>query len=436
MKLKIILVLICLNAGIRHMANSQNLYFPPLAQNQPWDTLSPASLGWCMNYVDSLYDFLDQNNTKGFLLLKDGKIVLEKYFGTFTVDSLWYWASAGKTITAFLTGKAQEENFLSITDTTSDYLGTGWTSCSVTQEEKITIRNQLTMTSGLDDNVPDPYCTLSSCLTCLADAGTRWAYHNAPYTLLESVLNNATGLSLNSYTNSRLKIKTGMTGLWLPSGYNNVYFSNVRSMARFGLLAQNNFIWQNDTLLFDTVYKNQMVNTSQPLNQSYGYLWWLNGKSSFMVPGLQVVFPGWWSPDAPQDMIAALGKDGQVLSISKSNGLVFARMGDSPTGLVPYTICNDIWKYLNQIICSPSSVNMNNSQKLFSISPNPASEFIQINGYLTEDFETAIYDLSGRLLQANFNTCKINISRFHSGIYLLKFSSGHVTSTTRLMINR
>lgn len=436
MKLKIILVLICLNAGIRHMANSQSLYFPPLAQNQPWDTLSPASLGWCMNYVDSLYDFLDQNNTKGFLLLKDGKIVLEKYFGTFTVDSLWYWASAGKTITAFLTGKAQEENFLSITDTTSDYLGTGWTSCSVTQEEKITIRNQLTMTSGLDDNVPDPYCTLSSCLTCLADAGTRWAYHNAPYTLLDGVLNNATGLSLNSYTNSRLKIKTGMTGLWLPSGYNNVYFSNVRSMARFGLLAQNNFIWQNDTLLFDTVYKNQMVNTSQPLNQSYGYLWWLNGKSSFMVPGLQVVFPGWWSPDAPQDMIAALGKDGQVLSISKSNGLVFARMGDSPTGLVPYTICNDIWKYLNQIICSPSSVNMNNSQKLFSISPNPASEFIQINGYLTEDFETAIYDLSGRLLQANFNTCKINISRFQSGIYLLKFSSGHVTSTTRLMINR
>lgn len=436
MKFKVIILLVCFSSWTHQKAIPQSLYFPPLSAAQPWDTLSASSLGWCVNYVDSLYDFLNLNNTKGFILLKDGKIVLEKYFGSFTVDSLWQWASAGKTITAFLIGKAQEENFLSITDTTSDYLGTGWTSCSLSQEEKITIWNQLTMTSGLDDGVPDPYCTLNSCLTCLADAGTRWAYHNAPYTLLDGVLNNAAGLTMNSYTNTRLKIKTGMTGLWLQLGYNNVYFSNVRSMARFGLLAQNNFIWQNDTLLFDAVYKNQMVNTSQPLNQSYGYLWWLNGKNSFMLPGLQFVFPGWLAPDAPQDMIAALGKDGQVLSISKSNGLVFARMGDSPTGLVPYTICNDIWKYLNQINCTSSSVSMNNSPKVFSISPNPAGEYVLIHCNSTDDFETAIYDISGRLLQTDYNTTKINVRRLQQGIYILKFSSGQLTSTIRLMINR
>lgn len=430
------MVLLCLNIWMQKRAVSQSVYFPPLSSSQPWDTLSASSLGWCVNYVDSLYDFLDQNNTKGFVLLNDGKIVLEKYFGNFTVDSLWYWASAGKTITAFLVGKAQEENFLSITDTTSDYLGTGWTSCSSTQEEKITIRNQLTMTSGLDDGVSDPYCTLSSCLTCLADAGTRWAYHNAPYTLLDGVLSNATGFTLNNFTSTRLKIKTGMTGLWLQLGYNNVYFSNVRSMARFGLLAQNNFIWQNDTLLIDSAFKNQMVNSSQSLNPSYGYLWWLNGKSSYMVPGLQWIFPGWLAPDAPADMIAALGKDGQVLSISKSKGLVYARMGDSPTGLVPYTICNDIWKYLNLIICSPSSSSFNNSPEVFSISPNPAGEFIQIYCNATEDFETVIYDISGRLLQTDFNSYKVNVSRLQQGVYFLKFSSGQLTSTIRLLINR
>ncbi|MEZ5069123.1 MAG: hypothetical protein R2847_11860 [Bacteroidia bacterium] len=38
------------------------------------------------------------------------------------------------------------------------------------------------MTSGLDDGVPDNHCTYDSCLVYLADAGTRWAYHNAPYT--------------------------------------------------------------------------------------------------------------------------------------------------------------------------------------------------------------------------------------------------------------
>jgi len=107
---------------------AQTLYFPPLSSTANWDTISPSSLGWCLNEIDTLYDYLQQQDTKGFIVLKDGKIVLEKYFGTFTKDSLWYWASAGKTITSFLVGKAQEENYLSITDTSSTYLGAGWKS--------------------------------------------------------------------------------------------------------------------------------------------------------------------------------------------------------------------------------------------------------------------------------------------------------------------
>lgn len=436
MKLKFLFLPVLFLLADAKPACSQNLYFPPLSTTQPWDTLSGSSLGWCVNYVDSLYDFLDQNNTKGFILLKDGKIVLEKYFGTFTADSLWYWASAGKTLTAFLIGKAQEENYLQITDSTHKYLGPGWTSCSLTQEEKITIWHQLTMTSGFDDAVPDPYCTADTCLICLTGAGLRWAYHNAPYTLLDGVLGNATGQSLNSYTNSRLKIKTGISGLWLPLGYNNVYFSNVRSMARYGLLAQNHFIWQNDTLLFDSAFKNQMVNTSQLLNRAYGYLWWLNGKSTFMVPGSQFVFPGWLAPDAPEDMIAALGKDGQVLSISKSNGLVYARMGNSPTGPVPFTICNDIWKFLNQIICSPSSLQDELTGDDFKLFPNPANEYIQIKRNSTHYFETTIYDVSGRPVQKNDNQLKINITGLQPGLYYLELISGKRMKSVKLIILR
>lgn len=162
---------------------AQNLYFPPLNNTLQWDTVSPVALGWCMDKIVPLYDFLQQENTKGFIVLKNGKIALEKYFGTFTVDSIWYWASAGKTITSFLIGKAQEEEYLSVLDTTYKFLGAGWTNCTPQQEEKITILNQLTMTTGLDDGVPDNHCTIDTCLNYLADAGTRWAYHNAPYTL-------------------------------------------------------------------------------------------------------------------------------------------------------------------------------------------------------------------------------------------------------------
>jgi CubicO group peptidase (beta-lactamase class C family) len=420
MKLNSSILFLMLTFGCIAKTQAQTLYFPPLSSGQAWDTLSASSLGWCTSYIDSLYDFLDQNNTKGFILLKDGKIVLEKYFGTFTSDSLWYWASAGKTLTAFLIGKAQEENSLSITDTVSEYLGTGWTSCSLSQEDKITIWNQLTMTTGLDDGVLDPYCTVDSCLLCLANAGTRWAYHNAPYTLLDGVLSVATGVSLNSFTTTRLKNKTGMTGLWLQLGYNNVYYSNLRSMARFGLLAQNNFIWQNDTLLYDAPYKNSMVSSSQPLNESYGFLWWLNGKNSFMIPGSQFVFPGWLAPDAPADMIAALGKDGQVLSISKGNGLVFARMGNSPSGLVPFTICNEIWQKLNLIICTTSLPETGKTEQKIQVFPNPVNDFLNIRTGDNLPFTAEIMDITGKQILQVKNIKSINVETLKAGFYFLR----------------
>ena len=213
---------------------AQSLYFPPTTGNT-WDTISPQTLNYCQSKIDSLYAFLDQNNTKAFVLLKDGKIVLEKYFGTHTPNTLWQWASAGKTITSFMVGIAQQEKYLSINDTTSKYLGLGWTSCTPAQEEKITIRHQLTMTSGLNDDVPDHYCTIDTCLTYKANAGSRWAYHNGPYTLLDSVIENATGQKLNNYAAQKLKIPTGITGSFFSIGFNNVFFSNARSMARFGL---------------------------------------------------------------------------------------------------------------------------------------------------------------------------------------------------------
>ena len=332
--------------------NAQSLYFPPLIGNT-WDTISPASLGWCTDRVDSLYNYLEQQNSKAFIVLKDGKIVLEKYFGTFTQDSLWYWASAGKTITSFLVGRAQEQGYLSIKDTSSKYLGVGWTACTRAQEDSITIRHQLTMTTGLDDGVPDNHCTLPSCLQYLAPAGTRWAYHNAPYTLLEKVIATATGQPINTFTQTALKTKTGMTGFWLTNDYDNVYYSKARSMARFGLLLQSKCRWNNDTLLHDTTYYNNIINTSQQLNYAYGYLCWLNGKGSYMVPSSQIIFPGSYAPAAPADMYAAIGKNGQIVSIAPSKSLVVVRMGNDPgEGEVPFLLCDNIWQRLNYVMCN------------------------------------------------------------------------------------
>ncbi len=332
--------------------NADVIYFPSLTGTD-WQTTTPASLNWNESELNDLYAYLETKNTKAFIILKNGKIVTEKYFRTFTKDSLWYWASAGKTMTAFLIGIAQQDGLLNINNRSSQYLGNSWTSAPLAKESLITIKHQLTMTTGLDDGVPDDDCTLPTCLQYKADAGSRWAYHTGAYTLLDKVIETASGINFNNYFQQKVRDKIGMNGIWIKTpNSTNVLYSNARSMARFGLLMLNKGKWDQTTVLSDTNYFNNQVNTSQSINLSYGYLTWLNGKASCMVPTLQTVFPAAIIPTAPSDMYAALGKNDQKIYVIPSQKLVVIRMGES-AGSVQFAVSgfdNELWGKLKSII--------------------------------------------------------------------------------------
>jgi CubicO group peptidase (beta-lactamase class C family) len=426
------------------------LYFPPIG-GSTWETISPSSLNWDIAAIDSLRDYLASQNTRAFVLLKEGRIAIEQYFRTFTKDSAWYWASAGKTLTSVLVGIAQQEGSLKISDTTSRWLGKGWTSTPSANEEKITIRHQLTMTTGLDDGVADPYCTDKSCLVYKADPGARWAYHNAPYTLLDSVLSASTGLTLNQYFLTRIAVKTGMTGLFFKSGYNNVFASTARSMARFGLLVLNRGTWNSTPVLSDTSYIRAMTSTSQFLNPSYGYLWWLNGKSSFMVPQTQIVFPGSMTPSAPPDMIAALGKNGQFINVVPGMGLVFIRMGDAPDdAMVPFMLNEEIWKRLSRVFGTMGVEAQRELQAERGLSlesyPNPFNASTVINARLSEAgrVKLAVYDPLGRevavLDEGYREPGALRVTweprGLASGVYVCRLRSGQHAITRALLLVR
>ncbi len=328
-----------------------SLYFPPIGSST-WETTSVSSLNWNEAELNNLYPYLQQKGTKAFIILKNGRMVAERYFGNFTQDSLHYWASAGKTATAVLVGIAQQEGKLNINHKTSQYLGTGWTSAPLAKENLITIRHQLTMTSGLDDGVPENACTTPPCLQYKADVGTRWAYHNAPYTILDKVVESATGMTYNGWYQQKLRDRIGMNGLWIKRNWDNVLWTTPRSAARFGLLMLNKGKWDATPILSDTTYFNAQVNSSQSLNQSYGYLTWLNGKSTHMLPQSQITFNNTLVPNAPADMYCALGKDDQKVYVIPSMGVVVIRMGDD-TGNVQLALSsfdNELWGKLKAVM--------------------------------------------------------------------------------------
>src|SRR5690606_27222641 len=111
----------------------------------------------------------------------------------------------------------------------------------------------------------------------------------------------------------------------------SVFASNTRSMARFGLLALNKGKWKQQQIV-NEVYFNQMVSTSQDINEAYGYLWWLNGKDTFNLPQSQMQFNSSLIPSAPSYMYMALGKNDQKIYVVPSKKMVIIRMGDAADG--------------------------------------------------------------------------------------------------------
>ncbi len=383
-------------------------YFPP-KDSDVWETVSLDELGWCAEPLDSLLSYVERNDSRAFIVLKDGRIAIEWYADGFERTDNWYWASAGKTVTATLVGILQEQGVINTALPSRTYLGNGWSSLTDAQESAITVWHHLTMTTGLDDRVADPHCTTADCLVYKADPGTRWAYHNAPYTLLDGVIEGASGRTLNAQYTSLLSAPIGMGGGFIKQGYNNVLITTPRAMARFGLLALNGFVWDGDTILRDRVYVKAMTETSQDLNLSYGYLWWLNGKSSFMLPGLQVVFPGSLTPNAPPDAYYGLGKNDQIVCVVPSEDLVVIRMGDpaTPDGPdVPTQFGNELWALLREVMCTPTSVQSREQQ-------GERSDELQATRY-------DVYDMQGRRILSVVNRTEVAHAGLRSGLYILQ----------------
>lgn len=325
---------------------SFTMYFPP-ADSNTWEKLTPDTLKWNTDSLNQLLDFVRESNSNAFIILFKGRIVTEKYWNDWTASTKDIIASAGKTVTSLLVGVAQEEKLLDINHPTSDYLGKGWTSLPEEKENLITILHHLSMTTGLDEK--EDMCTNPECLKYVADAGSRWAYHNGSYNILNKVIEAASGLSIDDYSKAKLADRIGLRN-W--KWQDNILSLSARDMARFGLLILNNGIWDQTPILNDSSYIQKMVTSSNDFNKAYGYLWWVNGQESFMIPGDDTQYSGSLVPSAPADMFAAMGKGDKKIYVVPSMDLIVVRHGQeaSEETFGPSSFDNELWKRMRGVL--------------------------------------------------------------------------------------
>jgi hypothetical protein len=206
----------------------ENLYFPPL-ESAIWEGAPLTQLNWNEAKAEELYNYLNEKNSKSFIVLYNGRIIIEKYFNGHSQNNFWFWNSAAKSLTASVVGVAQDEGLLDINDKTSDYLGSNWSSLSNDKQDLITIKHHLSMNTGLDPKISQPLqwtCTQSSCLDYTTDAGDRWAYHQGAFSLLFDIVSEATNQDFEDYADEKIIDKIGMSGNWKKLGFLKRYETN------------------------------------------------------------------------------------------------------------------------------------------------------------------------------------------------------------------
>lgn len=224
------------------------------------------------------------------------------------------------------------------------------------------------------------------------------------------------------------------SGIWIQ----DVFYSRTRDMARFGLLILNKGVWNTDTLMRDTAYFNAMVNTSQQLNKSYGYLWWLNGKGQYILPTLPLSFTGDIVPSAPDDMIAALGKNDQKIYVVPSMDMVVVRLGNTGGGFenAVSVFDNELWARIMNLDCTVG-VNETGIEDV-KVYPNPAQNTVTITLPANAIKTTVeILTMQGQLVK-NFmiggGNQHLDISGLANGMYVLTITTGNRTVKQRLVV--
>lgn len=289
---------------------ADGLYFPRAGE---WARITPAEVGWNADALNEALDVAGARRSSSMVVLYRGKILAEKnWLNPVTPEDV---ASVQKNITSVLIGIAQEKKLLRLDDAVAKHLGQGWSKAGE-KEMAITIRHLATMTSGLSD-----------ALEVEAAPGTKWRYNNIAYHKLTRLLEKASGKSINELSKEWLFEPLGMSdSTWVERvampGLLGL-MTTARDMARFGLMVQADGKW-NGKPIVSAAYLREALTTSQPLNKSYGYLWWMNGRPTVRANGKQA---NQLIASAPKDLVAALGALGRKIYVVPSLELVVTRTG-------------------------------------------------------------------------------------------------------------
>lgn len=276
--------------------------------------------------------YLELNRVTGLLILKDGRIRLERYFHGNSPETRWMSMSVAKSITSTLAGAAIHEGRLSLADPVVKHVP----ALAGSAYDGATVRDVLMMASGVrwSETYTDPRSDRRRLLEAqisqhpgsamevmrslprAARPGTLNNYNTGETQVAGEIVRNAVGKPLATYLAERIWSKVGMesdANWWLdsPGGVEiggSGFSATLRDYARFGQFILDDGVANGERILpagwVAEATSAKVLKDGTPL--AYGYLWW---------PGT--------SPDAKRDRsFSADGIYGQHIYVNPAARVV------------------------------------------------------------------------------------------------------------------
>jgi CubicO group peptidase (beta-lactamase class C family) len=329
---------------------------PPPADISRYLTLhdaGPVNAQQIADAAEGLFDDDAAGTTQAFILMRDGKIIAERYGDGIRPETKLLSRSIGKTVTAALIGLMVSDGRLALD---SPAPVPAWSQPGDPRGE-ITLRNLLQMTSGLEHSEDGPplyaadtvrmiFTDGAQDMAAFAEAkpiahppGSRFVYSTADTQILADLMTRMlTGsnqadvrrAAMTEFLRGRLVTPVGLSSLTPEFDARGTMIGGAmmhmtaRDYARFGEFLRNRGRVNGHQVL--SARWVEFMTTPSPRNPAYGGHLWLNREGTD-----NPLFPG----DGSRRIFAAVGHHGQYLVIDPTRRLVILRMGISTSDDYP-----------------------------------------------------------------------------------------------------
>lgn len=317
---------------------------------RPWG-LSPDYNG---KKIPARYlEQMEKLKTRAFLVIQNGEIISETYWGGHDEKFISNSFSMSKSIVGLLTGIALHDGKIkSLDQGVGDFLP----EFRSRGKSGITIRHLLGMSSGIkwDENYYDPFGaaarsyfgsgldSLVKGLDASEPPGKRFRYISINTQILGSVLEKAAGMSLSEYTSEKLWKPLGAQtrALWSLDDKDGVekafccFNATARDFARIGALVLNRGNW-NGVQLVPGEYIDAAIapdpglvdKDNNPVDY-YGYQFWILHHKDMTIPYIR-------------------GIQGQYVFIIPKMNVVVVRIGKKRSSIVKNHAPEDSYMYID-----------------------------------------------------------------------------------------